>query len=499
MDIVKRATRDNPPPRTGDTDGRTTPEGSVEDAKTGLPIGISDAFTFNHPYHPIHWPTWKRWCISIVYCTLQVFVTIRSTNYLSVLPLIQEKWGGSLQVITLGQSMFIVGAGCGPIFLGPLSDIWGRKWVYVCFTYLYALVSVGTAIPNGLPMLIIFMFLSGVTGSVAMCNVAGTIADLFGDDAGAGQPMGLFVVSANIGPSLGSPIGAWIAQNPKLGLPWTGWINVIIGGVFATFLIFLPETLPRIAIQKALKEKDGVELKLPQRNALEDLTFTLTMTFKILIFEPIVLSLSLFDGFIYGLGFLFLESVTKIFVTNYRLSFTSADLTFLGFGTGVVIMFIFLLPLQTWLVKRDRENNGGKICPEARFLLSLFLVWGLPISLFWCAWTSAPHLGHTTYWSPICAGTMLGTVIPLVWLGILNYVADSYPNLAGSAIAASLVPAFAVGAACAHLGIWIFQRLTVQEAISILGGVSLGVVILIYTVYFFGPTLRTYSRYARKF
>ncbi len=38
-------------------------------------------------------------------------------------------------------------------------------------------------------MLIIFMFLAGVTGSVALCNVASTISDLFGDDAGAGQAM----------------------------------------------------------------------------------------------------------------------------------------------------------------------------------------------------------------------------------------------------------------------------------------------------------------------
>ena len=39
-------------------------------------------------------------------------------------------------------------------------------------------------------MLIIFMFLAGASGSVALSNVAGTISDLFGDDAGAGQAMG---------------------------------------------------------------------------------------------------------------------------------------------------------------------------------------------------------------------------------------------------------------------------------------------------------------------
>lgn len=44
-------------------------------------------------------------------------------------------------------------------------------------------------------MLIIFMFLIGTAGSTALSNVAGTIADLFGDIDGAGQAMALFVMS----------------------------------------------------------------------------------------------------------------------------------------------------------------------------------------------------------------------------------------------------------------------------------------------------------------
>lgn len=43
-------------------------------------------------------------------------------------------------------------------------------------------------------------------------------------------------------------------------------------------------------------------------------------------------------------------------------------------------MFIFFVPLQTWLVKRDRQKYGGRIRPESRFILSLvtyviFLLW----------------------------------------------------------------------------------------------------------------------------
>ena len=74
-------------------------------------------------------------------------------------------------------------------------------------------------------MLIIFQFLCGAAGSTALSNVAGTIADLYGDRDDAGQAMALFVLSSNAGPSLGSPVGEWIASNPNMGLSWIFWIK----------------------------------------------------------------------------------------------------------------------------------------------------------------------------------------------------------------------------------------------------------------------------------
>jgi hypothetical protein len=72
-------------------------------------------------FHPIHWPAWKRWLIVVFYCFLQLFVTMTSTSYIGIEFNIQEKWGGSTQVVTLGQSLFILGTAIGPAFMGPLS------------------------------------------------------------------------------------------------------------------------------------------------------------------------------------------------------------------------------------------------------------------------------------------------------------------------------------------------------------------------------------------
>lgn len=128
--------------------------------------------------------------------------------------------------------------------------------------------------------------------------------------------------------------------------------------------------------------------------------------------------------------------------------YIGADLTYLNFVVGVVVMFMFI-PVQTWLFTRDRLANGGVGRPEARFLVSLVTVWGFPISLLWFAFTCD---GNTSYWSPVVAGGLLGFCDPLLWLGMLNYIADAYTNVAASAVAAFLIPSFVIAAGCAHAG-----------------------------------------------
>lgn len=306
------------------------------------PLALLSKIETSSEAHPIRWPLWKKWVIVFIYCLLQLFVTLTSTTYVSVEFLIMEKFSiSSTQVATLGQSMFIVGTAVGPAFLGPLSDINGRKWVYVVSIALYAILNIGAALAYNFPMLVIFSFLTGCAGSVALCNVAGTIADLFGDTDGAAQPMALFVLSANFGPSLGSPIGEWIGINPNMGWRWIFYINIIIGGVFAFCLCFMPETLPRIVIAKAVKRRGSVDqaeldiaLGSSKLSAAREIRFVATMALRIMFTEPIVISLGLYNGFAYGLLFLYLDGVFGVFVVNNSLSYVGASLTYLNFCVG---------------------------------------------------------------------------------------------------------------------------------------------------------------------
>jgi len=104
--------------------GVVAPDGPVNPAQDpDTTLAILELVKAKDVHHPMHWAAWKRWGIITVYCMLQLFVTLTSTTYVSAEWLIQEQWGGSTQVVTLGQSLFIVGNAVGPAFMGPLSYV----------------------------------------------------------------------------------------------------------------------------------------------------------------------------------------------------------------------------------------------------------------------------------------------------------------------------------------------------------------------------------------
>lgn len=92
---------------------------SLEDATLAALSRVETA----DEHHPIHWSALKKWFVVFWYCLLQVFVTLTTTTYVSAEFLVQETYGGTTQVIALGQSMFIIGTAVGPAFLGPLSYV----------------------------------------------------------------------------------------------------------------------------------------------------------------------------------------------------------------------------------------------------------------------------------------------------------------------------------------------------------------------------------------
>ena len=117
-----------------------------------------------------------------------------------------------------------------------------------------------------------------------------------------------------------------------------------------------------------------------------------------------------------------------------------AGLTFLGIGLGCVLAVpTVIIVNRLWFhkeyLKSHKDGRGGAVAPEHRLYVAMMGSFGLPIGLFWFAWTAIADI----HWiSPVLA------TIPFAWgnLCIFSaaalYLVDVYGPLNGaSALAAN--------------------------------------------------------------
>src|ERR1700692_3528200 len=80
---------------------------------------------------------------------------------------------------SLTLSIFILAFAIGPLFLGPLSEMYGRVIVLQTSNILYLFFNLGCGIAQTKAQMIIFRFLSGLGSSAPLAIGGGVLTDLF--------------------------------------------------------------------------------------------------------------------------------------------------------------------------------------------------------------------------------------------------------------------------------------------------------------------------------
>ncbi|WBW73789.1 plasma membrane high-affinity import carrier for pyridoxine, pyridoxal, and pyridoxamine Bsu1 [Schizosaccharomyces osmophilus] len=451
---------------------------------------IADLVSTSHPAHPQNWPWWKRWLIMIVYCALQIYVIWTSNAYGSISESVQDHFHVSTQVSTLNLSMNILGSGLGPMFLGPLSDINGRKPVYFFSIFLYVIFNISCALPNNITQMVISHFIIGLAGSTALTNVAGGIPDIFSDGK-SGMPMSLFVWAC-AGGSIGAPIGTGVDSNPKFGWRWLYYINIIVGGFFLIVILLIPETLPIKVISRYELAKGRTIESLPKvttKQLFQNMKFVNTMGFRMIFTEPIVITMGLYNFYAYGISYFFLAAIWPVFSLDYKMSSMGASCTYLAGLVAYSLLFCFQ-PIQDWIFRRSKKLNHGMAVPEARFTSALFFTLLFPAGMFLFAFTCSPPF----HWMvPIVGLAMSSVANSHNWLSILNYLTDCYPIISASSVAAFTLPSYVGAAVFAHVSIIMFDRMATKWAVATMAFISISIPFIIYFFYFFGEKIRVHS------
>src|ERR1700712_3439783 len=90
---------------------------------------------------------------------------------------------------------------------------------------------------------------------------------------------------------------------------------------------------------------------------------------KLLVLSPVVLLLSIYVAFVFGLMFLCLSTYSAVFIKQYHFSVGVSGLTYLGQGIGMVIGLGLFATLSDRILKARAAKHKGEMTPEERLPL----------------------------------------------------------------------------------------------------------------------------------
>lgn len=204
--------------------------------------------------NPTAWKTRRKWIL-----TLLVGLTMFNGSFASTAPngagvhMVQQ-FGLSNEEMVFIATSFVGGCVAGPIIWAPLSEIHGRRLVFLFSTLLYSLTNIGCALAPTKAVLFSCRFLAGVCASSAFSNAAAVITDLFAPPDRNG-PMIVASLAPLLGPCLGPLFGAGVSLN--LRWPFVFWLLGAIGLALEALLFCLPETYAPVIVART-KPKESV-------------------------------------------------------------------------------------------------------------------------------------------------------------------------------------------------------------------------------------------------
>ena len=295
----------------------------------------------------------------------------------------------------------------------------------------FSIFSIGSAVGKDLQTVLICRFFGGVFASCPLAVVAAVFSDMF-DNRTRGLAVTVFSMTVFSGPLLAPFIGGFTVINKSLGWRWTEYIAAIMGFLaLALNVLFLQETYPPIVlVQKASElrrrtQNWGIHAK--QEEIQVDLQELITKNFsrplRLLVTEPIVLLLSIYMAFIYGLLYLFLTAYPIVFQQIHGMNEGVGGLPYFGMIAGMMLAGAYIVFTQKSYAQKLAANNGVTI-PEWRLPPAIMGGVSFTIGLFWFGWTGYRRDIH--WIAPTLSGLFTGFGLLSIFLQSLNYLVDAY-------------------------------------------------------------------------
>jgi multidrug resistance protein len=190
---------------------------------------------FDEGENPQDWSLPKK-CVTIFFMSFSTLVVVMySTSYTAGIPGMMDTFHVENKTnLVLGLTTYLAGLALGSLILAPLSEMYGRRPVYLIAVAMFTVLIIPCALAQNLATILAVRFFVAFAGAAMISNAPGTVSDIVGTEYLA-LAFSIWSVGPMNGPVIGPLIGGFVFQ--YMGWRWTNWV-VIIGSGLSWFMVF---------------------------------------------------------------------------------------------------------------------------------------------------------------------------------------------------------------------------------------------------------------------
>ncbi|KAF2702910.1 MFS general substrate transporter [Pleomassaria siparia CBS 279.74] len=394
----------------------------------------------NDPDNPLNWASRRKWTAATMVAVYSALAFLPSSMLAPSLSNISKDLHiGASTESQMVFSVYVLAWGIGPLILSPLSELYGRSLVLQVGNLCSVLLYITCAVSRTATQLIVFRFLSGLSGSAAVSVDDGMLTDLWTLDE-LGGVVGIYSLGPLIGSAIGPVLGGFITQYSTW--KWAFYSLSITCGVTGIVGLFVVQETygPRLLYLKAkrLRRTTG-DIRYHSASCEEStsrkekLWAGISRPLRMASTHFIVHAFALYTGYLYGVLYLFLGTFSQLWSTEYRLSISIGSLHFLSLALGLAIGSQLGIMFNDKVYQHFKNKNAGVGVPEFRIPVMIASSLFAPIGCLWYGWSAQAHL----HWIMPDLGVMIfGIGGILSFQAVQAYVLEAYPQHGASAMAA---------------------------------------------------------------
>ncbi|MGG1680253.1 multidrug effflux MFS transporter [Neobacillus sp. NRS-1170] len=300
----------------------------------------------------------KRIQLAILLGSLGLLGPFTIDTYLPSFPTIVNDFHTTASLVQISLTSCLLGLGLGQLFIGPFSDVKGRRQPLLIFITLYLLASITCALAPNIYFLIVARLIQGFAAAGGLVISRAIVRDLF-----SGRELTKFftmmVLVGNLGPIVAPIAGGGI-------LAFSNWHGVFLAlAIIGAVLLFTVA----LKLEESLPEENRVPSNLPQ----------IMKNFGSLFKDRTFMGYALTQGFTTAGIFAYVSGIPFVYQNIYEVTPKQFSLLFGTNGLALIIGSQLVGRLADIIPERTFLKIGLAISTIAGLLLLIALLLKAPL------------------------------------------------------------------------------------------------------------------------